>query len=211
MRLEDFYQDNKTKNKDLEKGMHYFWLKHIKGCDLVDNDLIKPIPHKIEISEKIKTVLETFKKYYRNIYHVNLLEEELIEDLIRDYYMRTLGLSIQDKHVFVIETIHEEVGFKKQLHLLEDINIIERVVRLILVLLQHYSEFESTIILTTPTSIVSRLEPLNNLISNINLLLDKLECKIKVQLIVNLDIWEKVKQPINKILGSESAKGYFYI
>jgi len=192
---------------EMGESLLYSWLRHIKGCQLVQTNWKKPsLSWEMKNEDTINTLLSSYIEVLRKEYNKRLYKSKVsAPQLLLQSEIDVLGASFDGdtQNLYAIDVNFDE--FESSYNDIDKaiIKVAQKILTTVMFLYGHFDKKTGDIIFVSPRIDESVISPLDKFISDIQNLLYKFDLTYNIRIIANGDFYDKIMQPV--IDASKSA------
>lgn len=182
------------------KSLLYSWLRHIKGCQLVQTNWKKPtlsweMKNEDSINLLMLSYIDLLKKDYNNsLYKSKISPPQLLQQTEIDI----LGASFDGdtQYLYAIDVYFDESGLSYKDKDKAITKVAKKILSTVMFLYGYFNKNTGDIIFTSPIIDKSVMSSLNKFISDIQKLLYQFGLNYNIRIIANDDFYDKIMQPV---------------
>lgn len=199
---------------EMGESLIYSWLRHIKGCQLVQNNWkVSPswnLKHEDELIKMMNEVDSYFKEHYN--YEI-FKKNSSLSQIIRQGECDAMGVSSRDSIVkyHAVEVAYHRNGLNYGSKETTVMKVIEKLVRTAMCLYGFFDAKEAEIVFVSPKIGDSCMEYLREHIDEVKVILEVCGFNFSVDLIANDDFNEKIIQPVLSVANEVDDEAELFL
>jgi len=185
---------------EMSESLLYTWLRHIKGCQLVQANWKKPsLSWEMKNEDTINTLMSSYIDLLRKNYNKRLYKRKVsVPQLLLQSEIDVLGASFDGDtpNLYAIDVNFDELESSYNDIDKTIVKVAQKILTTVMFLYGHFDKKTGDIIFAFPKIDESIISPLDKLISDIQNLLYKFDLTYNIRIIANDDFYDKIMQPV---------------
>lgn len=185
---------------EIGESLLYSWLRHIKGCQLVQmNWKISSNSWEMKNEETLQKLMETSFQFFYNKYDYQIYKgTKSLSQLLQQAEIDVLGVCFEGtlQYVYAIDVAFHEAGLNYGSNDETVMRVIKKIVRSAMCLYGYFDLKDGEIIFASPKINNAVMTAIRQCVPDMQKLLDKAGLNYKVRIIANDDFEKSIMQPV---------------
>jgi len=190
------------------------WLRHIKECQVVQNNWKISPEWELGNYEKIDDIINTTDTHYKTKYNYSIFKQNTsTSQLLKQAEIDVLGIKFDNtsKHIYAVDVAFHENGLNYGSKEETISRILKKCIRSTLCIIGFFNVFEGTIIFASPKINKAIKEPLEKCIIELNEILRNLNLDFDIRLIANQNFQMKILNPVSGVINNVADTSELYM
>jgi len=190
------------------------WLRHIKECQVVQNNWKMSPEWELGNYEKIDDIINATDTHYRTKYNYSIYKQNTsISQLLKQAEIDVLGIKFNNtsKHIYAVDVAFHENGLNYGSKEETISRILKKCIRSTLCIIGFFDVFEGTIIFASPKINRAIEEPLEKCIIELNEILRNLNLGFDIRLVANQNFHKKILNSVSGVINNVADTSELYM